>query len=86
MQYFSDRSFMGPISNRSRAGLHVSTRLKPRNWFPFWFGLNRRVFSTRRIGHLHRFSNEKSEVILVGDNYDAAYAATMAARVCFLYC
>lgn len=24
-----------------------------------------------------RFSNAKSEVILVGDNYDAAYAATM---------
>ena len=27
-----------------------------------------------------RFSNEKSEVILVGDNYDAAYAATMDPR------
>ena len=27
-----------------------------------------------------RFSNAKSEVILVGDNYDAAYAATLASR------
>jgi hypothetical protein len=27
-----------------------------------------------------RFSNPKSEVILVGDNYDAAYAATLASR------
>ncbi|CAJ1352751.1 unnamed protein product [Effrenium voratum] len=30
-----------------------------------------------KVDAVRRFSNEKSEVILVGDNYDAAYAATM---------
>ncbi|CAK9042477.1 unnamed protein product [Durusdinium trenchii] len=30
-----------------------------------------------KVDSVRRFSNAKSEVILVGDNYDAAYAATM---------